>query len=157
VEPADCNRISQREDYGTVPLEEMLPYPDEGGDFFVIGGTGPVQDLGQGIVATEYRYEYRHHGERGVYFDHCGSGQGFFVLTRQWQDDDVRTLDLDPYAVVRAAMASDRAMTMAEVAAMFGGSARLDAPVETEVCGCAAFYPEARGARAPYDPWGPDH
>jgi hypothetical protein len=160
LEPAECTRVFTRDPDGTVHRTDLtrLPEPHEEPDLGVTSGPGPVTDLGQGIVATVTRHVSMLGPDLrwGVHFDHCASGQGFHVVTSELHGNRLTELGRDPVEVMRAAMASHRAITMAEIAAGFGDFARMN-PAGPEVCGCAAYYPDLRGERMPYDPDISDH
>jgi hypothetical protein len=150
-----CHFDRHREGYGTMPVETILPMPDEVGDIWLRSYRGQPTDMGNGMVATDYAEDSLLRGEQGTYFDHCPSGTGFRVVTWRREGDRETSLGQDAGRVVHDAMASEQAFTMAEIAALLGSD---DAyRLEMESCGCAAYYPEMRGDRLPYEPNGLNH
>ncbi len=106
LDPADCTVDHRRDGYGTVPPEQMLPYPEEGPDLFLRRAVGPVIDLGGGLVATPHASESLLRAEEGVFIDHCASGTGLRLVTAWRRDGETWRIGFDPLAVVRAAIAS---------------------------------------------------
>ena len=140
LEPAECF-VQVRED--RIDGNGVTTYIDR--------STGPVVDLGGGMVATRYGDDGGDFGEEGMTIDHCASGRGFRVITRLWgTDSSDMTLDQDPIAYVQAAQASSKAFSLEDLASTLR-TGMLYGP-DGETCGCAAFYPELRGDRSPAIP-----
>lgn len=157
LEPRECNVFQIHPDYGLLPFEELLPLPGEGDDFFIRGATGPITDLGAGIVATAGSTEHRFHGDEGLLIDHCASGQGFHVTLREWSPLGERRLALDPTALMIDLIAAPESHSLDEARQRFGDFAGPMLAHRIESCGCAAFYPELRGDREPYRPSAVSH
>jgi|AACY02.16.fsa_nt_gi hypothetical protein len=109
-------------------------------------------DLGSGFVA-----QYFHPGASDLVPDgfvmiaECASATRL-VAGLPLTETGRRTPE-DVLTVMRAALASDEAQTGQQIASaltLIGAPAQLRS-AESETCGCAAYYPEAQGDKAPWE------
>ncbi len=110
-----------------------------------------VRDIGQGMVQELSRGTRETSGTERISFQHCASGQAINAVMSAWDENGSMVL-VNPRDIMMRAMESANTFSLAEVVAMMT-EAGADADLSTwdrETCGCAQFYPEARGGKSPW-------
>lgn len=111
--------------------------------------TGAVTDMGQGFVMQSTGQERVWAHTTQTVFTHCASGQTLQSVLVLGHDQDPNAHPVNPFEVMRDALAADQSFTLADVAAQInaaGGDASLSRAT-VEACGCAVFYPDQRGTK----------
>lgn len=144
LEPAACLRTWEN--------ESGQPLSDGSTDSYPLrNASGRLTDMGQGIVADFFETEASDSRREGVVFHQCGSGLSLVVESGTWRAGRMPEVYPDPFAVMQAALASSRTMTLAEVQeTFFVENSFMVRAVNVEACACAVFYPELRGNRTPW-------
>jgi hypothetical protein len=138
---------------GLWPLQAMALDP-VACEFQTVNGedsawAGPVTDMGQGIVMqADGNASFWSSGSE-VKFTHCATGQTLASMSLNITEHDNWTSPVNTYEVMRDAIAATGSFTFTDLETQIraaGGNA-LVYMADTEACGCAAFYPELRGAQ----------
>jgi hypothetical protein len=111
-----------------------------------------VRDIGQGMVQELSTGTRETSGSDRVAFQHCATGQYVSAVMATWDASGSALAPANPYDIMMLAMESPTAITLAEVVERMV-AAGVDAELNTwdrETCGCAQFYPEARGDKSPW-------
>jgi hypothetical protein len=110
-----------------------------------------VRDIGQGMVQELSRGSRETSGSERISFQHCASGQAINAVVSTWDENGSPVLP-NPRDIMMMAMESATTYTMAEIVSQMT-AAGVDANLATwdrETCGCAVFYPQARGNKSPW-------
>jgi hypothetical protein len=110
-----------------------------------------VRDIGQGFVQQLSTGSRPTSGSERIAYEHCASGQAISAVMSTW-DENGRPVLPNPQDIMMSAMGSTATFSMADVVAQMT-AAGVDARLMTltrETCGCAVFYPEARGDKTPW-------
>jgi hypothetical protein len=111
-----------------------------------------VQDLGAGIVQQTSQGVRETSGSERVAFQHCASGQAINAVLATWDESGRVAAPANPVDIMMAAMQSPDSLSLTDIVAEMT-AAGVDAEVTTwdrETCGCALFYPAARGDKSPW-------
>lgn len=119
----------------------------------VVVSSNFVNDVGQGFVVQTYQYSDRPNSSIDI-IDHCPTGQritadlaniGDYLVTAE-------TPLPTPREVLEDAMAASQVYSFEDVRALIeaSGTPATLATLAMESCGCAVFYPQARGNRTPW-------
>jgi hypothetical protein len=115
-------------------------------------------DIGGGWVAQDWAFDGDVGGQTGVDLMHCETDNMLRVVERATGPDGavVQDATIDAEAVFRAAVASPDVISIDDIVAGFREGGASVAPMEPdgrENCGCAVFYPEARGDKRAWAEW----
>jgi hypothetical protein len=113
-----------------------------------------VRDVGHGFVQEMSRESRRTSGAERISFQHCASGQTITAVMSTWDENGSPLAPANPHDIMMMAMESSRTFAMGDVVAQMT-AAGVDARLFTttvETCGCALFYPEARGDKTAWSP-----
>lgn len=111
-----------------------------------------VRDIGQGMVLEGSIGTGDGYGSDRISFQHCESGQAIRAVSSTWDANGSVLPPANPYDIMMMAMESPETITLSAIADQMV-AAGVDAELNTwdrETCGCAVFYPEARGDKAPW-------